>query len=310
MKRTIRPLLFLFPILSLAPCACLRADSSAPAGTIETLPASSPYGKATAVRNIAYVPNGTPAQTFDLYSPAQKPAGLLPFVVWVHGGAWEMGSKEWDNVKYLVKNGYAIATINYRLAPQFKFPIQIQDCNAALNFIMTHAESYGLDPKRMIIGGASAGGHLSLLLGMARHEQEFGADPAIKPLAILDFFGPNDLNAMSSDLQNAATAPGIRLNNRILPELLGASAEQDPAKARAASPITYVNADVAPVLIFHGTKDALVPYAQSERLHAKLDEAKVKNQIFLIDGAPHDGPAFSTPEQQTRVLDFLRGIMP
>ena len=175
---------------------------------------------------------------------------------------------------------------------------------------MAHAATYGLDPKRFVVGGSSAGGHLCLLLGMARHQKEFGADPAVKPLAILDFFGPTDLIAGLEDLQAAHSEEGLKLAARAVPHLLGATPAEDPAKARAASPLTYVSPNVAPVLILQGTADKLVPLAQSERLHARLDEAKVKNELIVVEGAPHDGSSFSTPERQAQVLDFLRGVMP
>ena len=291
-------------------CTGMRADSPSPAGTVETLSADSPYGAATVLRNVAYVEHATPQQTFDLYLPNERGTTPLPFVVWMHGGAWELSSKEWDNVKYLVKHGYAIATVDYRLAPRAKFPAQIQDCNAALNYLVAHAGEYGLDPRRFVIGGASAGGHLSLLLGLARHEREFGADPALKPLGILDFFGPADLTTNLGDLEAAHSEEGIKLISRVVPQMLGASPAEDPEKAKVASPITYVQPDSAPVLIFQGTKDPLVPTAQSERLHARLEAAKVRNQLVLVEDAPHDGPSFETPEQQAKVLAFLRSILP
>ena len=288
----------------------LLADSPLPAGTAETLPVDSPYGEATAIRNVPYVGGATPQQTFDLYLPKDRGSQPLPFVVWMHGGAWELSSKEWNNVKYLVKHGYALATIDYRLAPQHRFPAQIQDCNAALSFIVHHATSYGLDPRRYFVGGASAGGHLCLLLGMARHEKLFDADPDLRPLAILDFFGPSDLNGQLGDLQAAHSEEGLKLMGRVMPQVLGASPQDDPATARAASPLTYVTADVPPVLILQGTNDALVPSAQSERLHTRLDELKVDNQLILLPGAPHDGPAFSTPAREAEVLAFLHRVMP
>ena len=145
---------------------------------------------------------------------------------------------------------------------------------------------------------------------MARHEQAFGADPALKPLAILDFFGPSDLTTNLADLEAAHSEEGIKLISRVVPQLLGGSPQEDPEKAKAASPISYVRPDSAPVLIFQGTKDPLVPVAQSERLHARLDEAKVRNRLVLVADAPHDGPAFETPEQQAKVLDFLRSVVP
>ena len=290
--------------------AALRADSTAPAGTIESLPASSPYGEATAIRNVPYVEGATALQTFDLYLPKERGSRPLPFIVWTHGGAWELHSKEWDNVKYLVRQGYAIATVDYRLVPENRFPAQIQDCNAALNFLVDHAADYGLDGQRFAVGGASAGGHLCLLLGLARKEKAFGADPALQPRAILDFFGPTDLNAAGDDARAANMAESIKLHARVLPRLLGATPEEDPAAAGAASRVSYVRADAAPTLVFHGTKDALVPVVQSERLHALLDERKVKNELVIVEGAPHDGPRFSTPEQQEKVVEFLRAAMP
>src|SRR5208282_2089504 len=140
----------------------------------ELLPASSPYGEATAIRNIPYVAHPTARQNFDLYLPKSKSNRSFPLVVWIHGGAWMMGIKEWDNVKYLVRHGYAIASIDYRFSTEAPFPAQIQDCNAALNFILAHATNYGVSPNRFFVGGGSAGGHLALLLGLARQEKGFG----------------------------------------------------------------------------------------------------------------------------------------
>ena len=129
---------------------------------------STASGNVIVKRNIPYVANGHVRQTLDLYIPvAGHP---VPLVVWVHGGAWKLGSKDWINVKYLIQQGYAIASVDYRFSGDAKFPAQIQDCNAALNFLMANAASYGIDPKRLVVGGGSAGGHLALLLGLARRE--------------------------------------------------------------------------------------------------------------------------------------------
>lgn len=271
----------------------------------EVLSAASPYGAATVIRKISYVTHPTPQQNFDLYLPQNKSDQPFPLIVWIHGGAWMMGSKEWDNVKYLVRHGYAIATIDYRFSQEAQFPAQIQDCNAALNFILAQATNYGINPRRLIVGGGSAGGHLALLLGMARHEQNFGADPAIKPLAVLDFFGPTDFSKMGEDLQMIHSEKGTKLFHDAVPQLLGASAAQFSAKAKVASPITYVSVASPPVLIIQGGKDDLVPVAQSQSLHDALDQSGVKNQLILVVDAGHDGPPFSTPEIEAKVVKFL-----
>jgi acetyl esterase/lipase len=303
MSAVIKPFgrVFFIGVLSLA----ALASPAAP----EVLPASSPYGAAIVTTNISYVSNPAPRQNFDLYLPQITDGKPLPFILWIHGGAWMMGIKDWDNVKYLVSHGYAIASIDYRIAPQDRFPAQIQDCNAALNFIVAHAGDYGLNPKELIIGGGSAGGHLALLLGFARHEKNFGADPSIRPLAILDFFGLTDLTHALDDLQAIHSQKGIELFQDAGAKLLGAPVDQSADKLSLASPMHYLNAGSAPTLILDGSKDDLVPAFQGRRLHQAMDALGIKNQFILVDNAGHDGPLFSTPAIQTQVIHFLNGVL-
>lgn len=265
-----------------------------------------PTGKPVTTKNIPYVANGAARQNFDLHLPGPKGAQPFPLIVWIHGGAWRMGSKDSDNVGYLVKHGYAIASIDYRFSNEAVFPAQIQDCNTALNFIVAHAAEYGVDPKRIVVAGGSAGGHLALLLGMAR--KDFGADPSIKPVAILDFFGPADFTKLLEDIKAIHSDQGLKEYEGAVPPLLGSPVDQAPDKAKAASPMTYVAADNPPVLIIHGGNDPLVPLDQSKRLHDALDKAGVKNQLFVVDGAGHDGGRFYAPDIETKVVAFLNGI--
>jgi len=104
------------------------------------------------------------------------------------------------------------------------------------------------------------------------------------------------------------SAKGIALFQDAGTKLLGTSIEQASEKERIASPITYVNAASPPVLILQGGKDDLVPAAQSRRLHTALDRAGVKNELIMVDSAGHDGPLFSTPEIESKVVDFLNGV--
>jgi len=140
---------------------------------------------------------------------------------------------------------------------------------------------------------------------MARHQPDFGADPKVKPLAMLDFFGPTDFNKMQADLEAIHSEKGIELLKDAGTKLLGAPVDQTPVKAKLASPITYVSAACPPVLILQGGKDDLVPAAQSRRLHEALDQAGVKNQLIVVESAGHDGPLFSTPEIASKVNAFL-----
>jgi acetyl esterase/lipase len=272
----------------------------------EFLPASSPYGEARVRRNIPYLPNPSPHQNFDLYLPKVASDRPFPFILWIHGGAWMMSDKQWNNVKYLVQQGYAIASIDYRLSTEAGFPAQIQDCNAALNFILAHAAEFNIDSRRFVVGGASAGAHLALLLGLARSEDDFGAASSVRPLAILDFFGPADLAAIVNQLKANRSEKGLATMREASNKLLGAAIEQVPDKAMIASPVTYVRADSPPVLILHGGKDDLVPIAQSLHLHEVLKRTGAQSEFISLDMAGHDGPMFSTPEIQPKVIAFLK----
>ena len=272
------------------------------------MPASSLYGAALIETNILYS-NEPSRQNFDLILPAQKNSRPFPLVIWIHGGAWMLGIKEWDNVKYLVKHGYAIANVDYRFSTESPFPAQIQDCNAAMNFIFAHAADYGVSATNFVVGGGSAGGQLALLLGLARDQKDFGANPGIKPLAILDFFGPADFTRMKNDLQAIQSAQGLQLYQDAGTKLFGKPVDTATHEARIASPINYVGASNPPVLILQGGKDESVPVMQSERLHEALDKADVKNQLIIVPDAGHDGPMFSTPDIASNVVKFLDGIV-
>jgi acetyl esterase/lipase len=280
-----------------------------PGARAEVLPATSPYGEAAVTRNIAYVANAAPRQNFDLIRPQHPAAQPCSLVVWIHGGAWMSGSKDWDNVKFLVRHGYAIASVDYRFSPEARFPAQIQDCNAALDFILAHATNYGVSPQHFVVAGGSAGGQLALLLGLARQEKTFGANPAIRPAAILDFFGPADFSKMKDDLTEIHSQAGLNLMQDAGTKLLGPVAEQTADQLENASPITYVSAASPPVLILQGGQDDLVPAAQSRRLHEALDAAGVKNQLVVVAAAGHDGPLFATPEMAAKVVHFLDEVL-
>ena len=308
MKRLITRGLVAFAALVSGHLLASEPGAHAVTNPVVFLPASSPYGEARAIRNIAYVTNAAARQNFDLYLPLKgdKP---FPLVVWIHGGAWMMGIKDWDNIKYFVRHGYAIASIDYRTTVEAPFPAQIQDCNAALSFILAHAGAYDLDGSRFMVGGASAGGHLALLLGLARQQPGFGAAPRLKPAAILDFFGPTDLTKITDELRAIHSEKGIKLFQDAGPKLFGVQLALAADLAKIASPLNYIDTNSAPVFILQGSSDDLVPVSQSRRLHQALDQAGVPNRYLEVPGAGHDGPRFSTPEIELALVDFSNGIL-
>src|SRR5512136_1929510 len=122
-------------------------------------------------RDLAYVTNGHERQKLDLFLP--KAGTNLPLSINIHGGAFKAGSKEQGVPLDYLRQGYAVASINYRLSQHAKFPAQIEDCKAAVRWLRAHASEYRLDPNHVAAWGASAGGHLAAMLGTTGDTREF-----------------------------------------------------------------------------------------------------------------------------------------
>jgi len=260
-----------------------------------------------AIRDLEYTPEGGRSRSLDLYLPEVKPEKALPLVVWIHGGAWLAGSKERPNGIALLREGFALASINYRLSNEAIFPAQIQDCKAAIRFLRAKAGEYGIDPARIGVFGSSAGGHLVALLGVSKDRKEWEVgeylDQSSKVQAVCDWFGPTNLLTMAAQSRadsriqhDAPDSPESRL--------IGATVPDAPEKANAASPLTYITPDDTPMLIVHGDKDSVVPVQQSETFHAALEKAGVKSKLHIVKGGGH-GEGFQTPEVEKMVRDFF-----
>ena len=256
---------------------------------------------ARSLRDLEYVRGGHERQRLDLYLP---PNGTnVPLVIWVHGGAFRAGSKDRCPALWLVREGYAVASINYRLSQHARFPAQIEDCKAAVRWLRARASDYGLDPNRFGAWGASAGGHLVALLGTAGAVKEFdqGEHLAVssRVQAVCDWFGPTDFTQMSKFPSrmdhDAADSPES--------QLLGGPVQQFKDRAARANPITYVSRETPPFLIMHGDQDPLVPLNQSELLHAALQRAGVPVTFHVVKGAGH---GFAGPELTAMVRDFFQ----
>ena len=260
----------------------------------------------TVLRDIEYVPGGHERQKLDLYLPIPpefKPP-LRPLIVWVHGGAWLGGSKNPCPALRFVGRGYAVASINYRLSQHAIFPAQIEDCKAALRWLRANAGLYHLDPNRIGVWGASAGGHLVALLGTTGDVKEFDVGPntdvSSRVQAVCDFFGPTDFTKMSSFpstmKHDAADSPESKL--------IGGPIQENQDKVQRANPITYVTKDDPPFLIVHGDKDPLVPHNQSEILLDTLKKASVEATLYIVPGGGHGG--FKDPQVETIVTQFFQ----
>ncbi len=152
-------------------------------------------------KDLEYGPHGV-GNRLDLYLPPKADAPT-PLVIWIHGGGWEAGNKDNPPGLGLLKKGYALASINYRLSQEAKFPAQIEDCKAAIRFLRANAKKYNLDPDHFGVWGASAGGHLVALLGTTGGVKELEGDGPNKEessavQAVVDWFGPTDMLQMKA----------------------------------------------------------------------------------------------------------------
>jgi acetyl esterase/lipase len=229
-----------------------------------------------AERDLEYVKGGHERNRLDLYLP-EKAEGPLPLVVWIHGGGWTQGNKAPCPLVWLVPKGYAVASINYRFLSHGSPPAQIEDSKAAIRWLRAHAKKYGIDPDRVGVAGASAGGYLAALLGTAGDAKELegkggNEEQSSKVQAVIDIFGPT------------------RIRN---------------GDAKRDNVLEYVTKDDPPFLILHGDADKTVPLAASERLTEALKKAGVEVTLVVMKGAGHGGPQFSDEAARKLYLEFL-----
>lgn len=284
----------------------LAAAAQPPTGQRRSIPES-----VESRLDIAYVENGHERQKLDVYLPKQPADKPWPLVIWVHGGAWRQGDRYPCPALFLTQHGYAVASLGYRLSDTAQFPAQIHDCKAAIRYLRRHAEELHVDPQRVGVWGASAGGHLVALLGTSGNapelEGELGnTDVPSSVSAVCDYYGPTDLLQMARQ-----AGPDSRIDHDAAdsPEskLLGGPLQEQTAAARQANPLTYVDAQDPPFLIVHGDKDPLVPLLQSRLLVDALNKAHVENELIVVAGGGH-GP-FREPERLDKVRDFFDGIL-
>jgi acetyl esterase/lipase len=261
------------------------------------------------LRDLEYIPGGHERNKLDLYLPEKAARrGLfgrkrLPLIIWVHGGAWLGGDKRGCPAVRFVRDGYAVASINYRLSQHAIFPAQIKDCKAAVRFLRANADKYGLDEKRFGAWGASAGGHLVALLGTTGDVNEFDKGENLKfssrVQAVCDYFGPTDFLRIadfpSSMNHTAVDSPESKL--------IGGAILENKEACRQANPITYVTKDDPPFLLVHGDTDPLVPHNQSELLYEALQKAGVEAKLYIVKGGGHGG--FKDPAIEKMVEEFF-----
>lgn len=240
----------------------------------------------------------------DLHMP--KGVANPPLVVFMHGGSWRAGQRTNPAMKWIVSKGFALASIDYRLSQQAVFPAQIFDCKGAVRWLRANASKYGYDARRIAISGASAGGHLAVLLGTSGDEKELEGEVGGHPeassrvQAIVDFYGPTDFILRAKEQPEFTDKPTGQVF-----QLLGHGVKEREDRAKLASGAWHVTADDPPLLAIHGTKDARVRPNQTQRIHDAYQALGLESSVHLVEGAGHGGKGFDTAEVQAVVTAFL-----
>jgi acetyl esterase/lipase len=240
----------------------------------------------------------------DLHRPTV--ADNQKAVLWVHGGGWATGTRQVTEraagfITELRSRGYLVASIDYRLAPNYKFPAQIQDTLCAVKYLRKNAVGLGIDPAKIGIMGGSAGGHLAALVGTG------GGQAVLQPVqysavsgrvgAAVDLFGPADLTQLSN------------LNQAQRRILAAAFSPLTVAELRKYAPVTYIDNSDPEFLIIHGDQDATVPLSQSQNFDANLRAAGVESTLIVVQGGNHGltAPGMNPTAQQIaeQIGDFF-----
>ncbi len=270
-------------LLALVVVACGSASTSTarPTTPTTTAPVTTVTGGRFTVqvrRGVAYGPLA--AETLDVCVPIAA-SGTHPGVVMIHGGGWSQGDKAQyaGGCTALAAEGIVAASLNYRLAPAAVWPAQLVDVQLAVRWLRANAGQLGLDVTRLCSWGDSAGAHLAVFLGVTAqiHPGDQAAllasqSPAVTT-CVIDSYGPVDL-----------LGTGTPIEEQILQNFIGATAQQDPAAYRDASPLLLVSDHTPPTLIIQGTRDTLVPPAQSLALQAALQAHHIPVQYISYDG--------------------------
>lgn len=259
-------------------------------------------------KNIVYATVGERQLLVDIYLPENNSNPYL--VVWIHGGAWHSGSKE-DPPKGLLENGYALASVDYRLSVEAPFPAMIHDIKASIRFLRANAKKYGYNADKIIVAGSSAGAHLAALIGTVNGNTELEGtlgsylSTSSNVQATVDLYGPSNFLTILEQ----STPHGISVRAPALAVLLGQPVDMVPELAKLASPVYQVDATDPPMFIAHGDQDIQVPISQAHELHGVLKKAGVKVQFEVIHGAGHGSSDYYQPEFTQKIVAFLEEVL-
>jgi len=246
------------------------------------------------IRDIPFGGGGAKPLRLDVYRP-RGGEGPLPVLLYVHGGGWTMGSKNYQGLEtctHMARRGWLCVNADYRLSPRATFPDHIVDVKRAIRWIREEGAPLGADPECIVITGGSAGGHLCALAALTPNDPEYqpgfeGIDTSLQ--GCIPFYGVFDLTGGQQHWPNRS------LDRALERVVLKARRRDDPDAFRRASPLHRVHPDAPPFLVIHGTADSLVPIEESRVFHRALAEATGGGATLAeIPGAQHAFELFAS----------------
>ncbi len=267
----------------------------------EVVPA--PQGAlATRVRPIRInpdVPYAVRGGTLHMIVYGPEEPGQYPAIVMIYGGAWRNGSPG-DNAefaRYMASRGYVVCAIDYRHAPKFQFPVQLEDVQDALLFIQRNAAEYRIDATRLALLGRSSGGHLALLAAY---------QPSLIPIrAVVAYYAPTNLIGGYED----PPVPDPIGVHGVLEGFLGGTPGQLRERYLQASPITYANRTQPPTLLIQGGRDHIVKAKFARELQEKLRNGGTRAVLLEIPWAEHAFDAIFKGTGNREALDYTERFL-
>ena len=325
-------------IAALGLSACGSTAGSAPATTPTGAASSTSTGSSASVsagtagkgvaraavqtqQGVAYAATSA-TQTLDLYLPASDGSKAVPVVVLIHGGAFMMGDSgmETQYAQQLVAQGFAVASVNYRLSGEAPYPAGAQDVKAAVRWLRAHAAEYGFDTAKFAAWGQSAGGWMANMLGATGDQKTIfddaslgNADQSSAVQAVVSWFGPTNFATMDAQAKEV-TACGSRSQvhgTADSPESrwLGGAADTSSQTASTNISSYLAGATTLPAwYLAHGDSDCNVPGGQSAELDAALQKAGATQTYVVLEGAGHADPMFDQTQLQPTIA-FLTTVL-
>lgn len=232
-----------------------------------------------------------------------------PLIVYVQGSAWHKQNiyQHVGQLNYLCKQGFVVAIVQYRESDLAPFPAQIEDTKTAIRFLKKHREEYYIDDQNVFLFGDSSGGHVALLVGLTAKldimDSDLYKEYTNDVCAIIDFYGVVDITMedgfpTTENHQQPDSPEGYLIGRKNVLDNLEI--------ARQTNPMNYLDGDIPPILIAHGTKDRLVAFKQSVKLYKTLKEKNKEVIFYRMKGADHGGPMFFCEEMLDEVIKFIK----